>query len=343
MGLIGPNQVVNIKVNDFIASPNYAYLGPQCSDNPVPVFTGSRNVSIQDIINANGIRVPSFATSQKEFRVAFVVVAPDGQAVDQKFVDYVKVYAQALSPAWAQATNNLSSITFGASTCTPNWRCSGFGTCVNGQQKQTCTDANNCGVATGEPALIQSCTSTQPFITITSPSGDTYSANNTYRINWSVSPGDITTINMAYYLDDASRSDYFVRGVLASQGYYNFTTGGSFASGSYTLELDGLDSNNNIVVIAKAHFIVPPALSVSCSDYDFNCNGSVTPGDAQIIADLWRNGTVLSMSLAQSYYSQCPKLSTYIGALWVSGHTTVSIEESTRVGTKVMECYYQAN
>jgi len=43
--------------------------------------------------------------------------------------------------------------------CTPDWQCSGFGDCINGQQTQTCTDYNNCGVATNEPATTQSCTS----------------------------------------------------------------------------------------------------------------------------------------------------------------------------------------
>ncbi|MGA2417850.1 MAG: immunoglobulin-like domain-containing protein [Candidatus Staskawiczbacteria bacterium] len=46
----------------------------------------------------------------------------------------------------------------GVSTCTPNWTCSGFDSCANGQQTQTCTDSNSCGTTTSEPALTQSCT-----------------------------------------------------------------------------------------------------------------------------------------------------------------------------------------
>lgn len=40
-------------------------------------------------------------------------------------------------------------------TCTPNWSCTGFtnSACTNNQQTQTCTDINNCGTTTGEPAL----------------------------------------------------------------------------------------------------------------------------------------------------------------------------------------------
>lgn len=46
--------------------------------------------------------------------------------------------------------------------CTPNWQCSGFSTCVNGQLTQTCNDTNNCNTTNGEPALTQSCTQSVP-------------------------------------------------------------------------------------------------------------------------------------------------------------------------------------
>ncbi|MGD0576493.1 MAG: hypothetical protein ABSA74_00245 [Candidatus Staskawiczbacteria bacterium] len=54
-------------------------------------------------------------------------------------------------------SSEAESFTTYAPTCTPNWKCSGFGPCVNGQQTQTCTD-NDCSITSGEPALTQSCT-----------------------------------------------------------------------------------------------------------------------------------------------------------------------------------------
>lgn len=42
--------------------------------------------------------------------------------------------------------------------CKPNWQCSNWGLCLSGDQIRTCTDANNCGVDTGEPKLSQTCT-----------------------------------------------------------------------------------------------------------------------------------------------------------------------------------------
>ena len=69
-----------------------------------------------------------------------------------------------------------------SAVCTPNWQCSGFESCMNGQQTQTCTDTNNCGVTNNEPALIQSCStqSTQPTITNVSPNQG--GANSTMTI-----------------------------------------------------------------------------------------------------------------------------------------------------------------
>lgn len=43
------------------------------------------------------------------------------------------------------------------STCTPNWQCSGWSTCTNSQQTQTCNDLNNCNTTSGEPNLTQTC------------------------------------------------------------------------------------------------------------------------------------------------------------------------------------------
>lgn len=46
--------------------------------------------------------------------------------------------------------------------CTPNWTCTSWSTCSSGTQTRTCTDSNNCGTATGQPALSQSCSVTPP-------------------------------------------------------------------------------------------------------------------------------------------------------------------------------------
>ena len=42
-------------------------------------------------------------------------------------------------------------------TCTPNWQCASWSTCLSSQQSRTCTDSNSCGTSTNKPATTQSC------------------------------------------------------------------------------------------------------------------------------------------------------------------------------------------
>lgn len=44
-----------------------------------------------------------------------------------------------------------------ASTCTPDWQCNDWSTCAASQKSRTCTDSNNCGVATDKPTETQFC------------------------------------------------------------------------------------------------------------------------------------------------------------------------------------------
>ncbi len=44
-------------------------------------------------------------------------------------------------------------------TCVQNWQCTAWTACENSKQTRTCTDSNNCGVATNKPIETQSCSS----------------------------------------------------------------------------------------------------------------------------------------------------------------------------------------
>lgn len=101
-----------------------------------------------------------------------------GQFTKTALIKFQEKYTSDILSPWKlkKGTGNLGSSTmaklnklFGCTnpnltpkptTCTPNWSCSGFGTCTNGLQTQTCTDKNSCGVTTGEPFLAQPCTIT---------------------------------------------------------------------------------------------------------------------------------------------------------------------------------------
>ena len=44
------------------------------------------------------------------------------------------------------------------SSCTENWTCGAWSSCVNNSQSRTCTDSNNCGTTINRPTLSQACT-----------------------------------------------------------------------------------------------------------------------------------------------------------------------------------------
>lgn len=54
-------------------------------------------------------------------------------------------------------------------TCTETWSCSGWSSCINGQQTRTCSDSNSCGTAINKPSITQSCNNNQ--IVVNCPTG----------------------------------------------------------------------------------------------------------------------------------------------------------------------------
>ena len=49
-------------------------------------------------------------------------------------------------------------------SCTENWSCSSWGSCVNGTESRTCTDLNGCGTSLNKPPQSQSCGTAPPGI-----------------------------------------------------------------------------------------------------------------------------------------------------------------------------------
>lgn len=56
-------------------------------------------------------------------------------------------------PSGQQCVNNQCQ----GPICTPNWQCTSWSTCSGNSQSRTCTDSNTCGVTTGKPITVQSC------------------------------------------------------------------------------------------------------------------------------------------------------------------------------------------
>jgi hypothetical protein len=112
MGLLPPEEVGVVKVHDFEPKPGddvYNAWGPTCDQDHV--FTGTRTVIMADFIALNGPRVPSFATSPKNFKIALVVVWPYGEPADPGFLRYVHEEKQLLSDMWFTTTGGRSRLT----------------------------------------------------------------------------------------------------------------------------------------------------------------------------------------------------------------------------------------
>ena len=111
MGLLPPDQVSPIYEHVFELKPGNDYYnmwGPACGD--AHQFIETRTITIQDIINSNGIRNPSCEQSQKVFRIAFIIVTAKGETAPLGFIDYVKKYMDSLPEAWYQLTSGKSRI-----------------------------------------------------------------------------------------------------------------------------------------------------------------------------------------------------------------------------------------
>ena len=106
MGLIPPKEVPAINVYDY--SGEQFFAGPSCYLNPV--WTTTRQISINNIITANGARIPSYKDSQKNFKAMFVIIVPFNKSLDDKYVQYVEKWREALPKAWAEATDHKSTI-----------------------------------------------------------------------------------------------------------------------------------------------------------------------------------------------------------------------------------------
>jgi hypothetical protein len=103
MGLIPSSQVNPISIHESKENPTYYDCG---KNKEINTYT----MTIEDIIRVNGIKVPSYEDSQKDFNVAFVIIAPKGDIVEQGFIDYVNIYKQALPAAWEKATDQTSHV-----------------------------------------------------------------------------------------------------------------------------------------------------------------------------------------------------------------------------------------
>ena len=76
----------------------------------------------------------------------------------------------------------------------------------------------------------------------------------------------------------------------------------------------------------------------TCADYDFNCDGKITLADSNIITDMWKNGTIINVSLVVNKTIECKYLGAYLGDLWKQGVSQINMSEVVRIAGEVKKC-----
>lgn len=105
MGLISPAEVP-----DFFLLRNLVPAGKDANGHPI--FKADRTkVSIQDVIAAEGPRVPDVDHSQRNFNTGFVVVVEHGQKPSQELVDRTNAIRERWIDYWWTTTGHRSSMT----------------------------------------------------------------------------------------------------------------------------------------------------------------------------------------------------------------------------------------
>jgi uncharacterized protein (TIGR03437 family) len=113
MGLRPPPQVPDMWV---IANPTDTNATPSTSPKPAVTVRGTRtNININDVIQANGPRVPDAASAPKSFRAAWVLVTMPGAQASSATLGKLLRYRLAWESYFAQATDYLASLNAGLS------------------------------------------------------------------------------------------------------------------------------------------------------------------------------------------------------------------------------------
>jgi hypothetical protein len=102
MGLLPTDEV-----EDFFLVLNPRYIGPDGFGNPS--FTGSRlDITVEDVIDANGPRLPPFETSQKEFNLGIVGMVKNGNPPSPRLLDRMTGIRQAFLDYWPVVVNDAA-------------------------------------------------------------------------------------------------------------------------------------------------------------------------------------------------------------------------------------------
>ena len=102
MGLLPKDDVP-----DFFLIQNLTFI---CADsNNDEVWSGDRlDITVDDVIAANGPRVPSFQSAQKDFNLGLIGIVLPGAAPSPMLLERMAGIREAFTEYWSQATGGMS-------------------------------------------------------------------------------------------------------------------------------------------------------------------------------------------------------------------------------------------
>ena len=96
-------------VPDFFLIQNLAMIGSY--DNGNEIYSGNRlDVTIEDVIAANGPRIPSFENSQKDFNLGIIGIVMPGAASSPLLLERIAGIKKVFINYWSRATGGVSTI-----------------------------------------------------------------------------------------------------------------------------------------------------------------------------------------------------------------------------------------
>ncbi len=174
---------------------------------------------------------------------------------------------------------------YGCSTtpvCTPSWICGSWSTCANGQQTRTCSDENSCGVTTNKPAVIQTCSSTQPSITVTSPNGgETWKVGSLQKVTWTSANVPTSNMTIVSLIDPNNNPTINMTTVTNKNGQAYFIVPSTVIAGQYKAHIKTvvngvsyIDTSDGYITVSSATSTCTP--SWICGSWSTCANGQQT-------------------------------------------------------------------
>ncbi len=214
-------------------------------------FLASRYIGNYNLFHnrSGSLSFGSFGSSLSAWRTA---TGDDAQSISGNplFADTTGTFAlSGGSPALNAASDGTNIGAWQNSSCTESWTCGSWSACSNNTQTRSCTDANACGTTVTRPATSQSCDSTAPTVSITSPAA---SATVSGTISVTATASDTVGVaGVQFKLDGVNLGSEDT----ASPFSYSWNTT-SASNGSHTLTAVARDAAGNSTTSASITFTV---------------------------------------------------------------------------------------